>query len=234
MLRAKGITKTYRNGGKELCVLKDVHLVVAAHEVVAIVGPSGAGKSTLLHILGGLDDPTQGEVYLGDLCLNTLHDAAKAMVRNTRFGFVFQFYHLLQEFTALENVMMPALIRQGRGVITRDLKKKAGDLLAFLGLAERLTHRPSELSGGEQQRVAIARALMNDPEILFCDEPTGNLDYESGRQIQDFLMRLNREKRMTIVLVTHSRELAQGSHRVLNIFDGRIHDAATASVGGPA
>lgn len=228
MLTAKGITKTYRTGGKELRVLEDVHLTVAPQEVVGIVGPSGAGKSTLLHILGGLDEPTQGQVYLDDFCLNTLDDEAKAAVRNTRFGFVFQFYHLLQEFTALENVMMPALIR-GAGRSTQDLRKKAADLLGFLGLSARSHHRPSELSGGEQQRVAIARALMNDPDILFCDEPTGNLDYESGRQIQDFLMRLNREKRMTIILVTHSRELAQGSHRVLSILDGRIHDAAMAS-----
>jgi lipoprotein-releasing system ATP-binding protein len=149
-----------------------------------------------------------------------LDDAQKAQIRNARFGFVFQFYHLMQEFSALENVMMPGLLRKDAGV--KDLKEKAAGLLTFLGLAERVQHKPSELSGGEQQRVAMARALMNDPEILFCDEPTGNLDYESGKQIQKMLLKLNRDKKTTVVIVTHSRDLALGSHRIVNIFDGRI------------
>jgi ABC-type lipoprotein export system ATPase subunit len=221
VLTAKNLTKIYFNGAKELRVLKDVSLSVARGEFLSIVGPSGAGKSTLLHILGGLDEPTEGRVFLDDFCLSRLDDIEKAMIRNTRFGFVFQFYHLMREFTALENVMMPALACRGAKK-EKNLKSKAEGLLEFLGLLPRAHHRPSQLSGGEQQRVAMARALMNDPEILFCDEPTGNLDYESGRQIQEMLKRLNQEKSTTIVVVTHSRDIARGSQRVLNIFDGRL------------
>ncbi len=220
MLKANNLTKVYFNGTKELCVLKGIDLTVAKAEVLSIVGPSGAGKSTLLHILGGLDDPTQGEVFLDNISLSALDDTQRSLIRNTRFGFVFQFYHLLREFTALENVMMPGLIK--RVAKKKDLKDQALELLKSMGLSGRVQHRPSQLSGGEQQRVAMARALMNDPEILFCDEPTGNLDYECGRQIHDMLLTLNRQKKTTVVIVTHSRELAEGSHRVLNIFDGRI------------
>lgn len=221
MLEAKGITKVYFNGARALSVLKDINLTVKRGEVLSIVGPSGAGKSTLLHILGGLDEPTHGEVLLEKTSLSGLDDVRKAAIRNTRFGFVFQFYHLLREFSALENVMMPGLLRKGAEGI-KELKDKASDLLEFFGLSQRSQHRPSQLSGGEQQRVAIARALVNEPEILFCDEPTGNLDYESGKQIQEHLMRLNREKKMTVVIVTHSPELAKGSHRILKIFDGKM------------
>lgn len=223
MLKARKVTKVYRSGNKELSVLKDVTLEVQKGESLSIVGPSGAGKSTLLHILGGLDEPTSGEVYLDDFCLSTVADAGKAMIRNSRFGFVFQFYHLMQEFSALENVMMPGLLRKSVDIAL--LKAKALETLNSLGLAERVQHKPSQLSGGEQQRVAIARALMNDPEILFCDEPTGNLDHEAGRQISGMLLSLNREKKMTVVIVTHSQELARGTERTLNILDGRIINA---------
>ena len=224
MLRANNITKVYFNGTKELCVLKEVSLQIAKGEFLSIVGPSGAGKSTLLHILSGLDEPTQGSVFLDDFCLSTLDDMERAMIRNTRFGFVFQFYHLLYEFNALENVLMPGLLKKGSDV--KELKKKALELLGDLGLSERVKHKPSQLSGGEQQRVAIARALMNDPEILFCDEPTGNLDHESGKQISEMLLRLNQTKKTTVAIVTHSRELAAGSHRILNILDGRITEGS--------
>ncbi len=221
MLRAHGITKVFLSGGKELRVLRGVDLEVAAGESVAIVGPSGAGKSTLLHILGALDEPTEGAVYLDDVCLSRLDDARRSQIRNARFGFVFQFYHLLREFTALENVMLPALVRgHRRGV--KAAKEKAAGLLDALGLSGRRSHRPGQLSGGEQQRVAIARALMNDPEVLFCDEPTGNLDHASGSQIRDLLGRFNREKNTTLVMVTHSPALAEGAGRVLNIFDGAL------------
>jgi lipoprotein-releasing system ATP-binding protein len=220
VLRANKLKKIYHNGLKELCVLKDISIAINKGEILSIVGPSGAGKSTLLHILGGLDEPTSGEVFLDDFCLSSLGDTQKALIRNTRFGFVFQFYHLMQEFSALENVMMPGLIKKSETV--KELQAKAAGLLGFLGLSERVHHKPSQLSGGEQQRVAMARALMNDPEILFCDEPTGNLDHESGRQVQEMLFELNRKNNMTVVMVTHSRELAQGSGRILNIFDGRI------------
>lgn len=221
MLEAKSVKKIYREGARELCVLKGVDLKVARGEFLSIVGPSGAGKSTLLHILGGLDEPSEGAVFLDDFCLSSLGDAQKAMIRNNRFGFVFQFYHLLREFTALENVMLPALLKKGSRYDAAK-KSRAKALLDFLGLSERLNHRPSELSGGEQQRVAMARALMNEPQVLFCDEPTGNLDSEAGAQIREMLFKLNKEKKTTVVVVTHSRELAAGSQRVLNIFDGRI------------
>ncbi|MFH0940837.1 MAG: ABC transporter ATP-binding protein [Candidatus Omnitrophota bacterium] len=227
MLRANNITKVYFDGTKlaqPLCVLKEVTIKIAKGEFLSIVGPSGAGKSTLLHILSGLDEPTQGSVFLDDFCLSTLDDMEKAMIRNTRFGFVFQFYHLLHEFNALENVLMPGLLKKGTDV--KELKKKALELLGDLGLSERVKHKPSQLSGGEQQRVAIARALMNDPEILFCDEPTGNLDHVSGKQISEMLLRLNQTKKTTVVIVTHSRELAAGSHRILNILDGRITEGS--------
>jgi lipoprotein-releasing system ATP-binding protein len=221
VLKALHLEKTYRQGPKALTVLKDVSLEVKRSEILSIVGPSGAGKSTLLHILGGLDTPTRGEVFIDDACLTTMDERRQAAIRNKMFGFVFQFYHLLREFTALENVMLPACVERGPQRVS-DIRGKAEGLLEFLGLSQRLKHRPSELSGGEQQRVAVARALINDPQVLFCDEPTGNLDFESGKHIQDLLMRLNREKGTTIVLVTHSPELARGSHRVLKIFDGKL------------
>lgn len=221
MLKGSHLEKTYRQGAKALTVLKDVSLDVKHGEMLSIVGPSGAGKSTLLHILGGLDAPTKGEVLLDDVALTRLGEREQARIRNKRFGFVFQFYHLLREFSALENVMIPALVERS-GASLGGIRKKAEDLLGFLGLSQRLKHRPTELSGGEQQRVAVARALINDPEILLCDEPTGNLDYESGRHIQEMLLQLNREQKMTIVLVTHSAELAKGSARILKIFDGKI------------
>lgn len=222
MLEAKGITKIYRNGTKELRVLKGINLSVRRGEVVSVVGPSGAGKSTLLHILGGLDEPSQGKVMFDNAALSSLDDRSKAHLRNRRFGFVFQFYHLLQEFSALENVMLPGWVNQEAGFPQSALMDRALGLFEFLGLSQRTGHRPSELSGGEQQRVAIARALINEPEVLFCDEPTGNLDSESGKQVLALLLRLNREKKTTIVMVTHSQELAQGSHRVLPICDGRM------------
>lgn len=221
MLKAFHLEKTYRQGPKALTVLKDVSLEVKRSECLSIVGPSGAGKSTLLHILGGLDTPTRGDVFVDGACLTTMDERRQAGIRNKMFGFVFQFYHLLREFTALENVMLPAWVDGGPQHVS-EIRKKAEGLLDFLGLSQRLKHRPSELSGGEQQRVAVARALINDPEVLFCDEPTGNLDFESGEHIQELLTRLNREKGTTIVLVTHSPELAKRGQRTLNILDGKI------------
>ncbi|HQP91620.1 MAG TPA: ABC transporter ATP-binding protein [Candidatus Omnitrophota bacterium] len=222
MLEAKNISKVYFDGAKELTVLKEVSFKIDKGEFLSIVGPSGAGKSTLLHILGGLDDPSAGAVYLDNICFSSLQDREKSSIRNKRFGFVFQFYHLLREFSALENVILPALLNKSAFGSEAEIRKKALDLLDFLGLAQRLTHKPSELSGGEQQRVAIARALINEPEVLFCDEPTGNLDSESGSQIREMLFKLNKEKNTTLVVVTHSRDLAQGSKRIMNILDGKI------------
>ncbi len=221
MLKTKNVVKKYLNGGRELTVLKGINLEVSRGEVLSIVGPSGAGKSTLLHILGGLDDPTSGEVFLEDKNFSMLGDDVKSEIRNRRFGFVFQFYHLLREFSALENVILPALIHKGHRQ-HKEVKEKALSLFEFLGLSGRIKHRPQELSGGEQQRVAIARALINDPEVLFCDEPTGNLDYEAGKQIQEMILSLNRRNKMTVVIVTHSQEIARSSHRFLKIFDGEF------------
>lgn len=222
MLEAKNVSKVYFDGAKELTVLKGVSLKIIQGEFLSIVGPSGAGKSTLLHILGGLDDPTEGAVYFDDLCYSAMADKERSLMRNRRLGFVFQFYHLLREFSALENVILPALLNKENFKSDKAIKDRAKDLLDFLGLSARLGHKPSELSGGEQQRVAIARALINSPEILFCDEPTGNLDSQAGRQIRDMLFKLNADRKTTIVVVTHSKDLAQGSKRVLSILDGRM------------
>ncbi|MBU4312927.1 MAG: ABC transporter ATP-binding protein [Candidatus Omnitrophica bacterium] len=212
MLRAEGIHKIYRDGKRDLQVLKGIDIEVAKGEAVAVQGPSGAGKSTLLHILGGIDRPTSGKVFLENKDFYSLRDGERAGLRNRKIGFVFQFYHLLPEFTALENAIMPALIAG------QDSEKKAEALLRDFGLGNRLRHRPAELSGGEQQRVAIARALINNPDMLLCDEPTGNLDSKIGGEILDILFRL----KTTLVIVTHDRELAKRANRVLEIRDGRM------------
>ena len=216
MLRAEKIQKIYRNGKKDLRVLQDVDLEVKKGDALAIQGPSGAGKSTLLHILGGIDRPSSGKVVFENQDLYALRDNKRAEIRNQKIGFVFQFYHLLPEFTALENVLMPALLK---GVGCR---VKGEGLLRELGLGERLRHRPSELSGGEQQRVAIGRALINDPDILLCDEPTGNLDSKMGEEILDILLGLNKKNKTTIVIVTHDKEIAKRVDRKIEIRDGRI------------
>lgn len=222
MLEAKGLHKIYKNGASELHVLKGIDLEIKEGEAFAIVGPSGAGKSTLLHLLGGLDSPTEGEVFVDGVNIYSISERERAKLRNKKIGFVFQFYHLLPEFDALENVALPLLIRSKNGNL-RDSQKKAIDILTAVGLVERLHHRPNQLSGGEQQRVAIARALINDPEILLCDEPTGNLDSETGKHILDLLWDLNRKRKMTMIIVTHESEIAERAKKVLHIKDGRIY-----------
>ena len=204
-----------------LHVLKGVHLKIKPGEIVAIVGPSGAGKSTLLHILGGLDAPNEGSVRFEGENLYDLSQVDRAKLRNQRIGFVFQFYHLLPEFTALENVILPMMIRDSHRS-KKSLLSKGQAVLKQVGLDKRAGHKPNELSGGEQQRVAIARALMNEPKILFCDEPTGNLDSATGKQIIDLLCQWNHEKQQTLVLVTHDEEIARLSHRVLHMKDGQL------------
>ncbi len=216
MLRAEGIHKIYKDGKKDLQVLKGIDLETRNGEALAIQGPSGAGKSTLLHILGGLDRPSAGRVFLDDLDLYALRDNKRAQIRNRKIGFVFQFYHLLSEFTALENTLMPMLIRG------HDSRGKAKEILKELGLSKRLSHRPGELSGGEQQRVAIARSLVNDPELLLCDEPTGNLDSKMGKEILDILFDLNKKNNTTIVIVTHDGRIAKRANRILEMKDGRV------------
>jgi ABC-type lipoprotein export system ATPase subunit len=202
-------------------VLKGVDLSIGPGEFVSLVGPSGAGKSTLLHILGGLDIPTQGQVLLDDENIYQMTDSRRAVVRNTKIGFVFQFYHLLPEFNALENVILPALIKEGFSG-KRDLERRGFALLEKVGMAKRALHKPKQLSGGEQQRLAIARALINSPQIIFCDEPTGNLDSVSGENIMQLLLQLNKDHRQAVVMVTHDHDLAQRAKRSIHIQDGKI------------
>jgi ABC-type lipoprotein export system ATPase subunit len=220
MLEAKNIHKVYTNGKRNLTVLKGVNLVLDKGRFVAIVGPSGAGKSTLLHILGGLDLPTRGEVIFEDQDIYGLSDPLLSKVRNKKIGFVFQFYHLLSEFTVQENVLMPARISPEFKVQSSKFKDKADKLLDEVGLSERRQHFPAQLSGGERQRVAIVRALMNDPSLLLCDEPTGNLDSASGEEIISLVKKINRENQMTTVLVTHNLELAKRADEIYHLKDG--------------
>jgi lipoprotein-releasing system ATP-binding protein len=201
-------------------VLKGIDLTVAHREMVAITGASGVGKSTLLHILGGLDRPTEGQVTLDGLVFSTLSEEVRAKIRNQKVGFVFQFHYLLEDFTALENVMIPMLLA-GRKRL--DAAGRGELLLEEVGLTGRKNHRPDQLSGGEQQRVAVARALANDPGIVLADEPSGNLDSTTGRMLHDLLFRLNSQKSITFLIATHNRELAERCDRELQMADGRLH-----------
>ncbi len=225
ILQAKGVERSYENSGTVLPVLKGIDLEIKQGEVAAIVGPSGAGKSTLLHILGGLDKPNKGEVFLQDDNIYKMNDKSRARLRNEKIGFVFQFYHLLPEFTALENVLLPLMIKEDSRNI-KSFEEKGRKALSRMKLENRIQHKPNQLSGGEQQRVAIARALINEPKIIFCDEPTGNLDSQSGKQIISLLLELNRDNRQTIVIVTHDEYIAKVSSRIVNIFDGKILKSA--------
>lgn len=221
LLECAGLTKTYRQGPKPVEVLRGIDLTVRAGELAVIVGPSGAGKSTLLSLLGGLDRPTTGLVRFSGKELYSLPDKELAGIRNKSFGFVFQFYHLVPELTAEENVALPAWISEGR-VGSDGPVKRARELLSEVGLSQRLAHRPSELSGGEQQRVAIARALMNKPEIVFCDEPTGNLDSKTGAEVLSILVRLHKEEGTAFVIVTHEQSVTKVAGRVLSLNDGKL------------
>jgi lipoprotein-releasing system ATP-binding protein len=225
LLRAEGIVKDYETGGHTLRILKGVSMSLAAAEIVAIVGPSGAGKSTLLHIMGFLDRPTQGDVYFRQQCVSALSEVERARLRNRACGFVFQMHHLLPDLSALENVLLPLMIRNGLLEWVRAVgpsRKRARELLERLGLGERLHHRPNQLSGGERQRVALARALVGDPEIVFCDEPTGNLDAASSRGIQQTIRELSAESGKTFVIVTHDMTVAALAARVVRLEDGAI------------
>ncbi len=216
---AQDVTKSFARDGERVEVLKGVSLAVAAGELVSIVGPSGVGKSTLLHLLGGLERPTGGKISYGETNLAELTDPALARFRNRHVGFVFQFHHLLPEFSAVENVMLPLLIRRATQAAARE---RAAALLGRVGLSGRLRHRPGELSGGEQQRVAIARALVGEPAVLLADEPTGNLDSKTGEEVFELLRELNQETRLTCILITHNEELARRTDRVLRMLDGRM------------
>ena len=221
LLEAVNIHKSYRSADATLHVLKGIDVGIADGEIVSMVGPSGAGKSTLLHILGGLDVPEKGTVTLQGEDIYSLNDAKRAKIRNSKIGFIFQFYHLLQEFTALENVLLPALIKSDERDSTR-LASKGKALLKQVGLEKRAAHKPYQLSGGEQQRVAIARALINQPAIIFCDEPTGNLDSQTGKEIIGLLKDLNTHNSQTFVIITHDQEISRMSHRTIQMQDGRL------------
>jgi len=220
ILEAKNIHKIYTNGKRNLTVLNGVNLDIDKGSFIAIVGPSGAGKSTLLHILGGLDLPTRGKVIFEGQDIYGLSDPFLSQIRNKKIGFVFQFYHLLSEFMVQENVMMPVFISAKCEVRSAKLKEKAERLFHQVGLSERTEYFPTQLSGGEKQRVAIVRALMNDPSLLLCDEPTGNLDSASGEEIISLVKNINRENQMTTVLVTHNLELAHRADEVYHLKDG--------------
>ncbi|MGE5309183.1 MAG: ABC transporter ATP-binding protein [Deltaproteobacteria bacterium] len=220
LLEAKEIHKRYTDGRKVVDVLKGVGLTLNENDFVALVGPSGAGKSTLLHIIGGLDSPTKGKVMFGGRDLYAQSDASLSDIRNKSIGFIFQFYYLLPEFTVLENVLMPAMIA---GTGQARARERALDLLERVGLKERLTHFPNQLSGGEQQRVAIVRALMNRPRLLLCDEPTGNLDSATGEEIIALIREVSRGDHTAVVVVTHNAELAQAAERVYHLKDGILH-----------
>jgi lipoprotein-releasing system ATP-binding protein len=219
MLDINHVFKFYTDTQKRVDVLKGVSLSVKAGETLAVVGPSGAGKSTLLHIAGGLDRPNEGTVLLNGRDLYRMPDVERSRVRNMTIGFVFQFYHLLPDFTALENVMLPLMVGQARDKRSL-IRDKAAKRLKDVGLGERMDHKPNQLSGGEQQRAAIARALINDPALLLCDEPTGNLDSASGSAVIDLLFALNSREERTLVIITHDDSLARRAARTVRIKDG--------------
>jgi lipoprotein-releasing system ATP-binding protein len=214
-----GIDRRYRQGDVTLEILKGAQLAIWRGQSVALVGPSGAGKSTLLHIAGLLEQPDAGEVYVHQVATSRLSDAERTRIRRTEIGFVYQFHHLLMEFSAIENVIMPQLIR---GLSHGEAKQRARDLLTYLGLKDRLTHRPAELSGGEQQRVAIARAVANSPRIVLADEPTGNLDPRTSEHVFSALTQLVRASGLAMVVATHNMEIAGRMDRRVSIRDGLV------------
>lgn len=223
VIRAEKLAKTYAEGKMKTPVFDGLDLHVEAGETVAIVGASGAGKSTLLHLLGGLDTPTAGEVYVAGQKMSTLPDAARGTLRNKALGFVYQFHHLLPEFTALENVMMPVMLA---GVSADEASKRSQALLESVGLGHRLTHKPGELSGGERQRAAVARALVNKPACVLGDEPTGNLDEKTAATVFELMLELNRAQQTSLVLVTHDMRLARKLDRVLELHEGKLRELA--------
>jgi ABC-type lipoprotein export system ATPase subunit len=218
-LSARALTKNYVMGKRTLEVLRDVNLEIARGDLLALRGASGAGKSTLLHLIGGLDSPNAGEIFFKGQNLAKFSESELTQFRNRRVGFVFQAYHLLPELTALENVCLPARVAR---ISFAQTEKRGRDLLARVGLQNRVEHKPYELSGGEQQRVAIARALVNEPELLLADEPTGNLDSHTGNEIIELLKNLRAEKNMTLVIATHDGKIAAHAQRVIELIDGCI------------
>jgi lipoprotein-releasing system ATP-binding protein len=228
LLEAQGLRKTFAGGdGQPIEVLRGVDLGIARGSVAAVVGASGAGKSTLLHLLGALDRASSGDVWLEGSRYADLDPAGLAGLRNRKLGFVFQFHHLLREFSALENVMMPLLIA---GTPPREARSRAAEMLSAVGLAGRMTHRPPELSGGEQQRCAVARALVHDPRLVLADEPSGNLDHANAERLHEIFFRLAREFETAVVVVTHNRQLAARADRILWLEDGRLTEVSSVDV----
>lgn len=226
-MRAEKLAKTYAEGKMRTPVFDGLDLSVQAGETVAIVGASGAGKSTLLHLLGGLDTPTAGEVYVAGQKMSSLSNAARGQLRNRALGFVYQFHHLLPEFTALENVMMPVMLG---GADVKAAAQRAKALLEKVGLGHRIEHKPGELSGGERQRAAVARALVNQPACVLGDEPTGNLDEKTAATVFELMLELNRAQKTSLVLVTHDRRLARKLDRVLELHEGRLRELRASDV----
>ena len=220
-IRTVALQKSYHSGPVELSVLEGIDLTVKAGEIISVMGASGVGKSTLLNLIGGLDRPTSGTVLYGDQDIFELTDRQLARFRNQELGFVFQFHHLLPEFSAIENVMMPVLIA---GKKKEEARKMAAELLKSVGLEGREHHKPAELSGGEQQRVAVARALVNNPKLVLADEPTGNLDRKTSGEVHDLLWELNERMNQTFIIATHNENLAQRSDRIIRLADGQAEE----------
>ncbi|MGI9516789.1 MAG: ABC transporter ATP-binding protein [Pirellulaceae bacterium] len=233
-LTAVDVYKSYQTGNVEVPVLRGVDIAIAEGEFAAIVGQSGSGKSTLLHLLGTLDNPDKGEIWIGQDCVNTMKPLQRDRLRNQDIGLIFQFYHLLPELTALENVMVPRMI--GNGFMAylrhrRQFEKRARSLLEKVGLGHRLHHRPNQMSGGEMQRAAIARALITRPQLLLADEPTGNLDRQNGEEVIRVLMTLCEEESLTVVMVTHDDEIAQTANRIIRLSEGRVVAETPGQIG---
>jgi len=219
IIELKNVFKSYDTGTQKVEVLKGINVAIAENEVAMIIGPSGVGKSTLLHVMGALDLPTSGEVLIGNEDINSFTNDNLARFRNQSIGFVFQFHHLLPEFSALENVLIPAMMHEP---LSKEKHEYARFLLDEVGLSHRLEHRPNELSGGEQQRVAVARALINKPKVLLADEPTGNLDNRNSSMLFDMLLSLNQKLSQTLVVVTHEENMSRNAQRIIELDDGRV------------
>jgi len=222
VLRVTGLKKVFHKDDQEVHVLKGIDFTATKGDFITIMGPSGAGKSTFLHILGALDKPTEGDVFFRDRNIRSYTEDEESVFRNEKIGFIFQFYHLLQDFNVIENIMMPLLIK---GVRENEAAKKAESFLTIVGLEHRGNHKPGELSGGEQQRVAIARALVNEPEVILADEPTGNLDRKTGHEVFDYILSVNKKLSSTLILVTHDPTVGAFGEKRYTMVDGELFSA---------